>query len=247
MLQQRFYWGTIRKIVVAFGNLFNSIEIARLDEAGETVQQIKVPLAYANRQKFLARINQIKEDGAKPVQVVLPRMAFELIGIQYDPQRKLPNLSKIPADGTRASSQYVPATYLLSMNLYIYSRNQDDALQVIEQILPYFTPDFNITTKTIPALDIKHDTPVILRSVSFEDDYEGDFRDRRMILWTLSFDIHVNFYGPIAKEGVIKKVFVDTYNDPDMTNQLTGYSAAVDPESANADSAYTLIETFEDF
>ena len=248
MLDQRFYWGTIRKAIVAFGNIFNSITIERKDANGNTVGIQRVPLSYSPKQKFLARIQQQPDIDFNQFNVILPRMGFELTSIQYDPNRKVSPIQQTRNlnSATTASAQYAPTPYNLNVTLYVYARNQDDGLQVIEQILPYFNPDYNLTLKAIPELNIQNDLPVILEKVSFQDDYEGDFVTRRAIVWSLDFLLKLNFYGPVNKQGVIKRVLTNTFND--LTSaQIQKITVETDPATANVTDTYTYISNFEDF
>jgi hypothetical protein len=148
---------------------------------------------------------------------------------------------------TTSSTQYAPTPYNLSMLLYVYARNQDDGLQIIEQILPYFNPDYNLTLKAIPELNIQNDLPILLNTIGFEDDYEGDFVTRRSVMWTLGFTVKLNFYGPVNKQGVIKKVITNTFNSPDLTNQQQKITVQPDSPTANVTDSYGYIENFEDF
>ena len=249
MLDQRFYWGTVRKAIVAFGNMFNSITIERKDGNGNTINVQRVPLSYSPKQKFLARINQQPTIETNQFQVILPRMGFELVSLDYDPNRKVSPIQQSRAldSSTTASTQYAPTPYNLSMLLYIYARNQDDGLQIIEQILPYFNPDYNLTLKAIPELNIQNDLPILLNTIGFEDDYEGDFVTRRSVMWTLGFTVKLNFYGPINKQGVIKKVIANTFNSPDLTNQQQKITVEPDSPTANVNDTYGYVESFEDF
>jgi hypothetical protein len=133
------------------------------------------------------------------------------------------------------------------MTLYIYSKNQDDGLQVLEQILPYFNPDYNLTLKAIPALNILNDLPILLENIQYEDNYEGDFALRRSIIWTLNFVMKLNFYGPINKQGIIRKVIATTFNKPDLTEQNQKYTVSVDPTTAKPGDALDYLENFEEF
>jgi len=248
---QKFYHNTIRKSIVAFGNLFNNLHIDRKDANGNNIQTLKVPLSYAPRQKFLARIETLETgDGKREVQVILPRMAFEMLSVDYDPTRRISLIQKnrtVNNTSTSANMQYAPSPYNISVALYIYVKNQDDGLQILEQILPYFNPDFNLTINAIPELGIKNDLPILLESVSYDDQYEGAFTERRAIIWTLNFTLKLNFYGPINREGVIKTVNVDFFNQPDLTEKIQSYSVTVDPSNATAGNVTSFIETFEDF
>ena len=250
MLDQRFYWGTTRKAIVAFGNMFNSITIDRKDAAGDSQETLRIPLSYAPKSKFLARIQQQPSLDDRPVQVVLPRMSFEMLSLSYDFNRKISPLQQNRAINSSANTldtQYAPTPYNIQVSLYIYAKNQDDGLQIIEQIIPYFNPDYNLTMKTIPQMGIKNDLPIILEGISFEDTYEGDFSDRRSIIWTLSFTMKLNYYGPINKQGVIKKVITNTYNDVALTNKQSTITVEPDPLTAKPGDTIGFIETFEDF
>jgi hypothetical protein len=251
MLDQRFYWGTIRKAIVAFGSMFNGITIERKDAAGNSVQIQRVPLSYSPKQKFLAKIRQQPSLDETNFQVILPRMGFEMIALDYDPNRKISPLqqNRTLNSSTSASSQYAPTPYNISVLLYIYVKNQDDGLQIIEQILPYFNPDYNLTLKAIPELDIKNDLPILLNSIGFQDEYEGDMTTRRAIIWTLSFTMKLNFYGPVSKQGIINRVVANTFRNSDLTNQLQSISVSGSNNTGNAILAgnVSYIDTFIDF
>jgi hypothetical protein len=249
MLDQRFYWGTTRKAIIAFGNMFNNIVIERKNAQGQMVQLIKVPLSYAPKQKFLARIQQRPEIDEPDVQVVLPRMSFEMVQLQYDPNRKISPLqqSRSVDTSTTANSQYAPTPYNLTMYLYIYARNQDDGLQIIEQILPYFNPDYNLTLKAIPQLNITNDLPILLDTIGFEDDYEGELTNRRMITWTLSFTMKLNYFGPVSKQGIIRKVIDNSYNDTELNNLQQKVTVQTNPANTSPFVDFDFVENFEDF
>lgn len=250
MLDQRFYWGTTRKAIVAFGNMFNSITIDRKDADGNSVESLRIPLAYVPKQKFLARIQQQPSLDDRQTQVVLPRMSFEMISLNYDFNRKISPIQQNRAINSTANTldtQYAPTPYNIQVALYIYAKNQDDGLQIVEQILPYFNPDYNLTMKTIPQMGIKNDLPILLEGITFEDTYEGDFSDRRSIIWTLTFTMKLNYYGPINKQGIIKKVVTSTYSDQALTNKQTTITVQPDPLTAKPGDNIGFIETFEDF
>lgn len=249
MLDRRFYWGTIRKSVIAFGNMFNSIVIQRLDSLGNVVQLIKVPLAYAPRQKFLAKIEQRPDVDVQNIQVLLPRMSFEMVDIAHDPNRKISPVQQtrnVTGNGLTLNTQYAPSPYNITMLLYIYARNMDDGLQVVEQILPYFNPDYNLSLKTIPELGIKNDLPIILDSIGFEDDYEGDMTTRRAIIWTISFTMKLNFYGPVTEQGIVRKVISNSFSDSELNNRQQIITVGVDNQSAPGGNV-NYFEIFEDF
>lgn len=250
MLNQKFYWGTIRKSIVAFGNLFNNIHIDRRNANGEVIQTLKVPLSYAPRQKFLARISAEPNLPEEKFQTIVPRMGFEMIGVQYDPNRRVSLVQQNRAVNnttTTLNTQYAPSPYNIDINLYTYTKNQDDGLQIVEQILPYFNPDFNLSINAIPALNIKNDLPILLNSISYEDDYEGDFRNRRAVIWTLNFTLKLNFFGPINKQGIIRTSIASTFNDQELSQRIQRYNVTVDPNTAIPGDDIEFVETFEDF
>jgi len=249
MLDQKFYWGTIRKSIVAFGNMFNNITIDRLDENGNIVQTIRVPLSYAPKQKFIQRITQQPNIDDQNIEVYLPRMSFEMMGLRYDPNRKISPIQQNRAinSSTTALAQYAPTPYNIEISLYVYSKNQDDGLQIVEQILPYFNPDYNLTLKAISTLNIKNDLPILLENIIYDDQYEGDLRQRRSIIWTFNFLMKLNFYGPINKQGVIKRVIADTFTDKALTQKQQTYTVQVDPLTATPEDDFNFNESFEDF
>lgn len=250
MLNQKFYHSTIRKSIVAFGNLFNNILIDRKDVDGNVIQTLKVPLSYSPKQKFLAIIAARPTVETQNIQVLVPRMAFELIGVQYDPTRRISIVQQNRTTNNTVdtlNSQYAPTPYNLQVALYVYVKNQDDGLQIIEQILPYFNPDFNLSLNAIPSLDIKNDLPIILDGVSFEDDYEGDYSQRRSIIWTLNFTLKLNFFGPISKQGIIKRVNVDYFNNQELTQKIQSYDVRTDPNTAIPGDDVSFVEDFTDF
>ena len=254
MLGQQFYNETIRKVIVAFGTMFNNISIVRKDNSGAIVQSMKVPLAYGPRQKFLTRLRD-DPDLAKQVAVTLPRIGFEIQNLTYDPSRKLNRVQKFKkikgSDSKRIDSQYMPVPYNLGIELYVLSKSSDDALQIVEQILPYFQPDYSITIHDMPDMSIKRDVPIILESINYTDDYQGEFESRRAIIYTLGFTAKFYLYGPVTSQKIIKTAQVDQYTDmPDKTPpREQRYTVSPDPMTADADDNFGFNEAtsfFED-
>jgi hypothetical protein len=248
MLGQQFYHETIRKIVIAFGTMFNSIDLVRKDNSGAVTQIMKVPLAYGPREKFLVRLRE-DADLTKQVAITLPRIGFEIKDLSYDPARKLSRVQKFKkvkgANTKQLDTQYMPVPYNLDFELYIMAKQSDDALQIVEQILPYFQPDYTLTINDMSDMGIKKDIPIILNSISYEDSYDGDFTNRRALIYTLSFTTKFYLYGPVTSSKVIKTVQVDQYTDmPDKTpkreHRLT---VTPDPTSADADDNFGFNET----
>ena len=248
MLGTQFYHETIRKVVVAFGTMFNNIQLVRKDNTGKIVQSMKVPLAYGPRQKFLVRLAE-DPDLTKQVAVTLPRIGFEIGGLSYDPTRKLNRVQKFKRakSGTtkKLDMQYMPVPYNLDFILYVLAKNSDDSLQIVEQILPYFQPDYSITLNDIPEMDNKRDVPIILNGITYEDDYDGDYSARRSLIYTLNFTAKFYLYGPVTSQGVIKTVQVDQYADlPDnIPAREQRLVVQPNPVSADADDDFGFSET----
>ena len=248
MLGQQFYHETIRKVVVAFGSMFNDIHLVRKDNAGNIQQSMKVPLAYGPRQKFLARLRE-DADLTKQVAVTLPRIGFEIGGLTYDPARKLNRVQqfkKVKGDKAKQlDTQYMPVPYNINFSLYIMARQSDDGLQIVEQILPYFQPDYTVTIKDNTDMGIKRDVPIVLNSINYEDTYEGDFASRTTIIYTLDFTAKFYLYGPVTSSKVIRTVQADQFTDmPDKTPKRSQrYTVTPNPASADADDDFGFNET----
>ena len=248
MLGTQFYHETIRKVIVAFGTLFNDISLVRKDNNGTITQSMKVPLAYGPREKFLVRLRE-DADLTKQVAITLPRIGFEIKNLSYDPIRKLSRVQrfkKVKGTNTKQlDTQYMPVPYNLDLELYVMARQSDDALQVVEQILPYFQPDYTLTINDGPDLGIKRDVPIILNSVGYEDDYEGDFTSRRSIIYTLAYTAKFYLYGPVTSSKVIKTVQADQYTDmPDQSpKREQRFTVTPKPATADADDDFGFNET----
>ena len=214
MLGKHFYHEILRKTIIGFGTIFNNIELQRTDSSGNVVQTIKVPLNYGPREKFLARIEaEPSLDGRAETQITLPRIAFEMKGINYDPSRKLGPVqiqrSQKTSDTEKSYSTYSPVPYNCEFELNILSKNNEDSVQILEQILPYFQPMFNITINLITSISEKKDIPIILNNVGIYDDYESDMTTRRTLIHTLNFTAKTYLYGPVSTAEMIRKVNVD--------------------------------------
>lgn len=214
-----FYHQLTRKYVILFGNMFNNIMIKRVNKnTGVEIERFKVPIVYAPKEKYYARL-RADPDLERPVQVSLPRMSFELTGFAYDASRKQNSLlrSGVAANtSTRGTTQYMGVPYDLTFDLQLYARNVDDGTHVIEQIIPYFNPDYTVTVNTIPALGFLKDVPIILNSVSNMIEHEGNFDAVRFVSWTLNFTMKANYYGPVQTPKIIRKVLANIYNDPSL-------------------------------
>ena len=209
-----FYHEIMRRTIIGFGSLFNNIKIEHTNETDTTISTLKVPLAYGPTQKFLARLEQ-QADLSKSVQISLPRMSFEMTGLSYDPSRKSTTtqtfLSAVQSDKKKIAKTYLPVPYNLDFELSIFTKLNDDMLQVVEQILPYFQPAYTMTVDLVSTIGEKRDIPIVLTSITTSDDYEGDFSTRRALIYTLRFTAKTYFYGPVQTDtakDIIKKVTV---------------------------------------
>jgi len=212
MFGSHFYHATMRKSVAVFGTLFNDINIVRKDGNGGILSQQKVPLAYGPKQKFLARLDQETGFDA-PMAIKLPRMAFEITSLTQDVAQRGQKLNKIVeqhgSDATKKKSIKHYTSYDIGMSLYIMAKNQDDGLQIMEQILPYFQPEYTVSIKPVDGFDFKQDVPIVLTGVNIQDDYEADFLTRRVLIYQLDFTMKMKFYGPTADQGIIREINLD--------------------------------------
>ena len=248
MLGTQFYHESIRKVIVSFGTMFNNINLVRKDNSGNIIQSMKVPLAYGPREKFLVRLNE-DADLTKQVAITLPRIGFEIQNLEYDSARKLNRVQRFKkvkgANAKQLDAQYMPVPYNLSIELYVMAKQSDDALQIVEQILPFFQPDYTLTINDMSDMGIKKDVPIILNSISYEDSYDGDFESRRALIYTLSFTTKFYLYGPITSSKVIKTVQIDQYTDmPDQSpKREQRYKVTPNPTTADADDDFGFNET----
>jgi len=220
MLGSHFYNQIVRKNIIAFGTLFNNITMKSSDpDTGEILEESKVPLAYGPKQKFLVRIGE--NAVSSKVAITLPRLYFEMTGIDYDSSRKTSPIQKyktiIDGNGGEVRVQYVPVPYNINFELGVIAKSQDDALQIVEQILPYFQPSFSITLNMIPDMNEKRDIAIILNGISGEDEWDDSFLERRYITYTLQFTMKSYLYGPYNTADVIKKAIIhETLGDLDV-------------------------------
>ena len=248
MLGQQFYHETIRKIVISFGTMFNDIQLVRKDNSGTIIQTMKVPLAYGPREKFLVRLRE-DADLTKQVAITLPRIGFEIKNLAYDSARKMSRVQRFKkvkgANTKQLDTQYMPVPYNLEFELYIMAKQSDDALQIVEQILPYFQPDYALTINDMADMGITRDIPIVLNSIGYEDSYDGDFTTRRALIYTLSFTTKFYLYGPVTSAKVIKTVQVDQYTDlPDKSpKREQRYKVTPSPSTADADDDFGFNET----
>ena len=247
---QYFYHSKTRKAVALFGRLFNNMHILRRNASNNVTDTLMVPLAYAPKQKFLDRITaQANLDTDQKIALKLPRMSFEIVGIQYDPTRQLAKTTNFTQFGTTSSRNkfniYTP--YIINFSLSVFAKNQDDALQVVEQILPYFNPQYTVTikpfTNTFP--NVKEDIPITITGVDFSDDFEGALEQRRTIVYTMTFDMKINFFGPIDDKDIITKVIPKLDINTAAITDSDFLSIEITPDTdVRADSDYGFNEVY---
>ena len=230
-----FYHEAIKRAVSVFGTMFNEIDIQRENSDDSTSQNVRVPLSYGPKQKFIARLDSagdIMDANNSRVAMTLPRIAFDITGLTYDAERKLGKLKQYKlhdaSDNTVLRTQFAPVPYNINFGLYVLAKNTEDALQIVEQILPFFTPDFTVTMTTVPGTNEKRDVPIILSDVSYTDEYEGDFQSRRVITWNLNFEMKTYLYGSISSSEIIRDVRARTYiSDDGLVDTTAGRSSEV--------------------
>lgn len=232
-----FYHQLTRKAVVLFGRLFDDIIVVRkINTTGKEMNRFQVPIVYSPKEKMITRLFS-DPDLLKTVQVILPRMGFEITGITYDASRKQNSLLRAARSNTstRVTSSYMSVPYDITFALNIYTRNIDDGTQIIEQILPFFNPDFTVTTNMIPDLGALKDIPIILNNITNNIEYEGNFDSVRYVNWTLNFTMKMQYYGPISYPKIIRTVYANIYNDPKLQS---GYITRIN--TANTSGSFKM-------
>ena len=242
-ITDHFSHGSTRKIIIAFGTLFNNMTVHRKDG-----KIISVPLTYASKEKFYLTMKQ-NANLNRAENLLLPRMAFIITDMGYDFERKTSSIGKIHARSTEDGSHkrmYNPVPYDINIELSIYSRNMEDGLQIIEQIIPFFKPSFNITINELEAMGVERDIPIILDSISHDDTSEGDVSDSfRLLRWDIDFTIKANYYGPVGNQKIIKKVYVDYYTSKDgeyVENTDERYYLTISPEDSRQEDVWEYDE-----
>jgi len=243
-----FYHKRVRTAVSVFGSMFNNLYVLRQNSSGATISQVKVPLSYAPKRTFLERLQQMNygEDAERRVAMKLPRMSFEITSMTYDAVRQLPKTNIFSSQGTTSAKRnkfYTAVPYDIAFDVNVYAKSQDDALQIVEQILPYFNPQYTVSVKpfsdTFP--DIKEDVPISLQSVTMSDDFEGSVGDRRTIVYTLSFNMKISFYGPVSESPLIREVNNNLYileGDSDLERFQIRLQTTPTPSGVSVDSDY---------
>ena len=215
MFGTHFYNEGLRKLTIAFGQLFNNIVLQNTSSTGAVTKRLRVPLAYAPKEKFIVRLEQqanLQSD--REVSITLPRLGFEITGLSYDPSRKLNKMQKVirpkqSEQGKKNNFNYTPVPYNINFSLYSFTATAENGLQIVEQILPFFQPEYTVTMNVVPEMSLVRDIPIILNNVNYEDTYNGEFTRRRAVIYTLSFTAKTYLYGPMGNQKVIKNVQAD--------------------------------------
>lgn len=246
MFGHEFYNETTRRYVAIFGTLFNDIAISRKDNSSSTIQRMKVPVNYGPMQKFLAMMEQ-DPDFTAPA-ITLPRISFEIIDMSYDGERNLTSLKKLtrglPTNDSRINSVFTPAPYNITFQLNIMTKYAEDGTKILEQILPFFKPEFTVSAKLIDDMELYYDIPIVLQSITTEDIYEGEFTQRRSLIWTLTFTMKGYYFGPVSEGKVIKFAKVDIYNKMDTTDPVE-YVSAQPGLTANGEPTTNISNTID--
>ena len=254
MFGTHFYNEGLRKLTIAFGQLFNNIVLQNTSSTGAVTKRIRVPLAYAPKEKFIVRLEQqanLQDDRA--VSITLPRLGFEITGLSYDPTRKLNKMNKTirvkeSEEGKKHNFNFTPVPYNINFSLYSFTATAENGLQIVEQILPFFQPEYTVTMNVVPELNLKRDIPIILNSVNYEDTYNGEFTQRRAVIYTLSFTAKTYLYGPMSNQKVIKNVQSDLGASTD--SPLTREERIIvvpNPTTADADDDFGFTTTLSFF
>jgi len=243
MFENHYYHESTRRMVSVFGSIFNDLEVVKKDGSGKILQKIKVPLSYAPRRKVLARLNEQYSD--PKIAMKLPRMSFEITSMEYDANARISkhkNYTKaIVGDSLSLTKLGAPSVYKVGIELNILASTQDEALQMLEQILPYFQPEYTVTIKDIPSMDITTDTPIILESVTLNDDYEGDLVTRRSIIYTLGFSTRIRYYrGTGTKKQIL-------YTEVDYSENVDPTTHKFERQSVDGTTAAPYTETINFF
>ena len=256
MFGTHFYNEGLRKLTIAFGQLFNNIVLQNTSSTGAVTKRIRVPLAYAPKEKFLVRLEQqanLQQD--REVAVTLPRLGFEITGLSYDSSRKLNKMNKTirvksNEEGKKTNFNYTPVPYNINFSLYSFTATAENGLQIVEQILPFFQPDYTVSIRVLPEMNLIRDVPIILNGVQYEDNYDGEFTRRRAVVYTLNFTAKTYIYGPMSNQGIIKTAQADLGADTDPKLSREERIVVVsNPTTADADDDFgftTTITSYDD-
>ena len=228
MFGNHFYHATTRKAVALFGTIFNNISVIRQDGSGNVLNQVKVPLAYGPKQKFLSRLDSVTGQDAS-MAIKLPRLG-----------KRNQIVENHATDSTKKKTIKQAVAYNINMSLFAMAKNQDDGLQIMEQILPYFQPEYTVTITPVNGFSYKQDVPIILSAVTIQDDYEGDYQTRRALIYQFDFVMKMKYFGPTADQGVIREINLDFNADAGGADILENMDFTITPSSADEDDNYTV-------
>ena len=254
-----FYHSTIRKAISAFAKIFLDIYVVRSFEDKTEERRIKVPLTYGPKEKYLYRTTQDPEL-SQQVRMIFPRMSFQLISMNYIAERKnlqTNKIRKVDESGTINEYTYSPVPYMLNLSLSIITRTQDDVNQIAEQILPFFKPEYTVSINAIPELEIKNDVPIVLTGINMSNEYDTDWNQTRNLIWELTFQMPINFFGPIQNTKIIKHTQIDflippsdgpvTNEQVEKTPRSLRIQSIIDPFDATSEEDYDILTTIEYF
>jgi hypothetical protein len=237
-----FYHGIIRKCIVVFGTLFSNIKIERKvgdSVTGNTTQTIKVPISWTPREKWMRLLEEVPSEDDKGIMTKLPRMGFQISGYSYDSTRKVGKMNRIAcAKNGEMFSTIAPTPYNIDIELNVITKTYEDGLQIIEQILPYFQPEFTLSIKAVPELNIVQDVPIILNGISIEDQWDGDFTEKRFIVHTLNFTMKTNLFGAVRDTNWIERALIN-FNNMDPEKELAKLEIFMEEGQ--------IVETYEEF
>ena len=247
MFGHTYYHSIIRKYIIMFGTMFNDIDVQRFDSSGNRIQTLRVPIAYGPKEKFLVRLAQ-DPNFDRDIAISLPRMSFEIVGMNYNGVRKLPSTVKNyytpTSDNTKLNTQYTPVPFDININLAVYVKNADDGVQILENIFPFFTPEWTNSVNLIPSMNMKMDIPVVFNSMSTEDTYESDFSTRRALIHTLDFTIKGYLFGPVRTSGIITRSITtlraDVEPDTGVSTRITTTPGLTANGTPTTDSAVSI-------
>jgi hypothetical protein len=248
MLDTAFYHSTIRNTIVSFGQIFSDVSIRKVDNNKVTNKIIKVPLSYGPKEKWLRRLEEQPTLQGNP-EIILPRMSFEITNYQYDAGRKLGSVENYvrAVVNDKPVKLFTPVPYNVTLSFYIMTKTQEDTLQILEQILPHFSPAVTVSFDVIPEIKIRQDVPISLTGVSTQDTWDGQFEQRRSIITTLQFEAKISLYGPLVEGKPIKRAIVDnSLNSRGEKTSDAVYTAEVDPFSVkNKYEEHEIIDNWE--
>ena len=254
MFGSHFYNEGLRKLTIAFGQIFNNIVLQNTSSTGAVTKRFRVPLAYAPKEKFLVRLEQqanLQQD--REVAVTLPRLGFEITGLSYDASRKINKMQKVirvksGETGKVMNFNRAPVPYNINFSLYSFTATAENGLQIVEQILPFFQPEYTVTMNVVPEMQLVRDIPIILNSVNYEDTYNGEFTQRRAVIYTLQFTAKTYLYGPMSNQKVIKEVQADLGASTDSPLARDERIITVpNPTTADADDDFGFTTTLSFF